>query len=161
MSEINNYKNGQIYTIRNKDDSALIYVGFTTKNLNHCLRNHKHAHNNINNKDCNSLLYSEMRVTNINDWYIELFEKITYNNKEELNKKKGEVIRQVATLNKRIEGRTKKEYRQDNAEKIKAQDKIYKQKKNKEKLELINQQKRNYPGMKKIDISNNTNNYYS
>ncbi len=73
-----------------------------------------------------------MRETNINDWYIELYENFTYDNKEQLNKQEGEVIRKKSSLNKRIEGRTKAEYREDNRdiinEKKKEYNKIHKDK---------------------------------
>jgi len=65
------------------------------------------------------------------DAYIELIEAYPCNNREELCKREGEIMRATEnTVNKRIEGRTKKEYRdehkaemkqyyQDNIEKIK------------------------------------------
>jgi hypothetical protein len=42
-----------------------------------------------------------------------------------LNKREGEIIRQIGTLNKKIEGRTKEEYRDDNKEQKKEYDKEY------------------------------------
>ena len=57
-----------------------------------------------------------MNETNINDWYIELYEDFSCERKEQLNKREGEIIRDIGTLNKNIAGRTHKEYREDNKE---------------------------------------------
>ena len=126
------YKNGKIYTIRHKNDDSLIYVGSTIQPLFKRWNQHKEILNNENYKSYNMLLYQKMRATNVNDWYIELYENFTCDNKEQLNKQEGEVIRKISTLNKRIEGRTKVEYREDNRdiinEKKKEYNKIHKDK---------------------------------
>jgi hypothetical protein len=126
------YKNGKIYTIRHKNDDSLIYVGSTIQPLFKRWNQHKEILNNENHKSYNMLLYQKMRATNVNDWYIELYENFTCDNKEQLNKQEGEVIRKISTLNKRIEGRTKVEYREDNRdiinEKKKEYNKIHKDK---------------------------------
>tara|TARA_Y100000780_G_C13571941_1_gene373298 strand:- start:63 stop:626 length:564 start_codon:yes stop_codon:yes gene_type:complete len=68
----------------------------------------------------------------LGDVEIELVKKCPCNDKEELRKIEGEFIRNNSCVNKVIAGRTKREYRQENAEKIKQQLKeIYE--KNKEK----------------------------
>ena len=54
------------------------------------------------------------------DVYIELLEMCPCNNKMELTRREGELIRANDNcVNKNIAGRTPKQYRQDNAEKIK------------------------------------------
>ena len=123
------YKNGKIYTIRCKNDDSLIYVGSTVQPL--FKRWHQHK-KNLNNEKCNNiLLYQKIRETNIDDWYIELHEDITCESKEQLNKREGQIIREIGTLNKLIAGRTKKEYIEDNKDKILQNKKEY-QEKNKE-----------------------------
>jgi hypothetical protein len=67
----------------------------------------------------NMLLYQKMRETDIHDWYIELYEDFQAERKEQLNKREGEIIREIATLNKRIEGRTPKEWIVTNKNKLK------------------------------------------
>ena len=59
-----------------------------------------------------------MRGTDFNDWYIELFEDFQTERKEQLNKREGEIIREIATLSKNIAGRTIKEYYEQNKENI-------------------------------------------
>jgi hypothetical protein len=110
----NKYKNGKIYTIRNINDDTLIYVGSTVLSLYKRLSAHKTSSKDLRKK--NMLLYIKMNETNINDWFIELFEDYPCERKEILNKREGEVIREISTLNKRIEGRTKKEWEEENIE---------------------------------------------
>ena len=108
------YSKGKIYTIRNYDDIDLIYVGSTAQKLTDRFGQHK--------RDCikypNLLLYSKVN-NNWNNWYIELHENYPCNTREELGRREGEVMRELkATLNKKIEGRTQKEYYIDNKDEI-------------------------------------------
>jgi hypothetical protein len=113
------YKNGKIYTIRYKNDDSLIYVGSTIQPLFKRWHQHKVCLNNEKNKEYHKLLYKKIRETNIEDWYIELYEEFSCESKEQLNQREGEVIRKIGTLNKLIAGRTKVEYVEDNKDKIK------------------------------------------
>ena len=134
------YKNGKIYTIRCKNDDTLLYVGSTVQPL--FKRWHQHKKNSINEKSIkyNYPLYKKIRETNIEDWYIELYEEFSCENKEQLNKREGQIIREIGTLNKRIEGRTPKEYRDSNKELISEKKKIY----NKNNKEIISEKKKEY-----------------
>ena len=117
------YKNGKIYTIWYKNDDSLIYVGSTVQPLYKRLSQHK-----IDSKIAkheNRLLFKKMNETDINDWYIELYEDCPCVRKEQLTQREGQVIREIGTLNTRIEGRTYKQYYEDNNEKMKEQDKKY------------------------------------
>ena len=49
-------------------------------------------------------------------WYIELFELFPCDVKCELEKREGEIIREIGTLNKKIAGRNRKEYLIDTAD---------------------------------------------
>ena len=62
-------------------------------------------------------LYDKMQEVGVDKFYIELVEDCPCGNIEHLRKREGELIRQMGTLNKRIDGRTKAEYSQDNREK--------------------------------------------
>jgi hypothetical protein len=117
------YGNGKTYTIRCKNEDSLIYVGSTIQPL--FKRWHQHKLNLNNEKYNNILLYQKMRKTKINDWYIELYEDFQAERKDQLNKREGEVIREIGTLNKRTECRTKAEYYQVNKEQIKEKRKEY------------------------------------
>ena len=132
---INKYNNSKIYTIRCTDNNNLIYVGATTQPLYKRWYQHKKVcfYNNV--KNINILLYIKIRELGLNKFYIELYENFKCNNKEELTKREGDVIRQIATLNKCISGRKKKEYYQDNKEVIQFKKKEYYQD-NKEEIKL-------------------------
>ena len=110
-----NYQNGKVYTIRNYTDNEMIYVGSTTETLSRRLA--KHRDNCKVGKKIS--LYSHIVDNDWSNWYIELHEYYPCNNRTELEKREGEVIRGIGTINKCIAGRTKEEYREDNADKIK------------------------------------------
>jgi len=114
-----NYQNGKIYTIRCWTDKNLIYVGSTTQTLAQRLTQHKTQSYNHSRK-----LY-EMVNNNWENWYIELYEEYPCDKKQLLDKKEGEIIRLIGTLNKNIAGRTLKEWVKDNPEKIQAYSKKY------------------------------------
>ena len=109
------YTKGKIYTIRCRTDDTLIYVGSTIQPLSVRFGAHKVTSNNA--KYQNNLLYRNINH-NWDNWYIELYEENSCENKEQLGKREGEVIRLIGTLNSRIEGRTKREYYEDNMNKI-------------------------------------------
>ena len=118
------YNKGKIYTIRCRTDETLIYVGSTIQPLSVRIGGHK-----INSRDIkrqNMLIYKTIN-NNWDDWYIELYEDYPCENKEQLCKREGEVIRDIGTLNTRIEGRTLKEYTEDNKDKIAIKQKTYRE----------------------------------
>ena len=125
MSDDNKFKNAKIYTIRYRNDDSLIYVGSTVQPLYKRLSQHKKDSKKPENE--NRQLYKKINETDFNDWYIELFEDFPCERKEQLLQREGQVIREIATLNKIISGRTKKEYVQDNKDKIKEKDKKYRE----------------------------------
>ena len=128
------YQNGKIYTIRCRSDNTFIYVGSTTMTLSKRMAEHRYASytNNIRK------LYQSVNG-NWDEWYIELYEVYPCENKEQLNKREGEIIRDVGTLNYEIAGRTDKEWRLDNHDKVKLTAQKYHQKHREERLEVSRQ----------------------
>ena len=110
------YKNGKIYTIRCRDDPTLIYVGSTTQQLSQRFTDHKKQAKNPKSKNYNILLYTTMREKDLDTFFIELHDEYPCENKEQLTKQEGKIIREIGTLNKRIEGRKWHEYYEDNKE---------------------------------------------
>jgi len=111
-----NYQNGRIYVIRSfKTDN--IYIGSTTQKLCKRMDCHRAKYKRWTNKlDC---YYASFDIIKYRDSYIELYEKYPCNSKEELCKREGELIRNTEKcINKAIAGRTSKEYREDNKEKL-------------------------------------------
>jgi hypothetical protein len=105
------YQRGKIYTIRCYDDDSLIYVGSTIQPL--CVRIAEHRRDKL----CSLYQYVNNNFNgDWKKWYIELYEEYPCNNKELLVKKEGEITRLIGSINKRIEGRTRKEYYEANKE---------------------------------------------
>ena len=116
------YSEGKIYTIRNRNDNTKIYVGSTIQPLHKRFYSHKC---NSKKENCmNIKLYLAVNNDWAN-WYIELYENYPCNNKNELFKREGEIIRQIGTLNSIIAGRDKKQYYVDNLDTIKEQQQKY------------------------------------
>ena len=100
------YSKGKIYAVRNCIDND-IFIGSTTQKL--CKRFHDHKKNS-QEPNKNSLLYIKMREIGQDKFYIELIENCPCETKEELKRREGELIRETATLNKIVAGRTRREY---------------------------------------------------
>ena len=114
MAEIDErYKNGKIYTIRNIKDDKMVYVGSTINNINERFCRHKQSYKH--NQKTSLLKY--IIDNDWTDWYVELYENYPCNNRNELCRREGEIIRQIGTINKCIAGRNNTEYRRDYVEK--------------------------------------------
>ena len=124
MSDDNRYTNSKIYTIRYRNDNSLLYVGSTTQPLHKGF--HEHKRRLKNSKYNSSLFYSKIIELGFDDFYIELYENYPCNSKVELNRREGEVIREIETLNSNIAGRTKEEYKKIYYEENKERLKLYK-----------------------------------
>jgi hypothetical protein len=109
------YKQSKIYTITYKN---YIYIGSTTLLLKYRFILHQ------TQKTCSMYKYiNENYDGNWNKWKINLYENYPCNSKKELSKREGEIIRYFKNdiiynvINKRVEGRTTKEWINDNKEK--------------------------------------------
>ena len=102
------YQKGKIYKLWSPQGTEdEIYFGSTCDELRYRKNGHK------NKRDCKSKILFEK----YDDVRIEIIEEYPCNNKEELNKKEGEYIRNNKCLNQVIPGRTKKEYNKEYNEK--------------------------------------------
>jgi hypothetical protein len=150
-----NYQEGRIYVIRCRTDDTLIYVGSTTQPL--AVRWGGHKRNSRTEKQKNRLIYKTING-NWKDWYIELFEECPCENKEQLCRREGEIIREIGTLNSKISGITQQEssklsyekhreeiieasrqYRINNPDKVRLTEKIYYENHREEILEASRQ----------------------
>lgn len=129
-----NYQDGKIYTIRCKTDNTLIYVGSTTMTLPRRIAEHRFASVSNNSRK----LYQSVNG-DWDNWYIELYEVFPCENKQELNKREGQIIREIGTLNYEIAGRTYKEWREDNPDKVKLTAQKYHENHREERLEASRQ----------------------
>lgn len=138
MAEIDErYKRGKIYTIRCRYDDSLIYVGSTIDLLAKRMGAHRSA------KDNRATSLSNIVKGDWNNWYIELHEEYPCDNKAQLEKREGQVIREIATINKVVLGRTNKEYYQDNREKLLEKQKDYYKNNRDELLEKVKEYRQN------------------
>ncbi len=112
----------KIYKITN-DYNDDIYVGSTCDLLTKRFSAHKRERNCA--KRTNSKLYSLMREIGTERFCIYLIEEFPCDNKYELSQREGYWIREIGTLNQRIETRTSHEYRQDNKDTIQLKKKEY------------------------------------
>ena len=114
----NKYQNGKIYAVKN-DITDDIYIGSTTMALSKRMVKHR---SHAKTKPDFLPLTKFMNEIGIEHFYIELVEDYPCINKEHLNKREGELIRELGTLNKRVEQRTynewAKEYRAKHHEHI-------------------------------------------
>ena len=125
MTAINKFNTSMIYSIRSPH-TVNYYIGSTTQKL--CKRFSDH---NINYKAYlkgTGGFTTSFKILELGDAYIELLEEINCDNRNQLEKREGELIREHKNncVNKYIAGRTKKEYKIDNIESIKAINKQYK-----------------------------------
>ena len=107
-----NYQNGKIYKIESFIGNC-IYYGSTTQPL--CKRQAEHK----KRYRYGTLQESSKQVLQYDDAKIYLVELYPCNSKEELYSREGFYIKNNECVNKCVAGRTKKEYRLDNKEKIK------------------------------------------
>ena len=119
------YKNGKIYKITDIAYTKM-YIGSTCQPLSKRFTNHKKDYkvwkDGKSHKVSSYEIFDEFGIENCK---IELIENYECNCKDELLKKEGEHIKNNDCVNKVIPGRTIKEYRIDNKEKIKEHNKEY------------------------------------
>lgn len=109
-----NYQNGKIYKIYSLSQD-LVYVGSTTRTLAQRLSKHKGSWMSWK-KGKRGYVCSFKIFEECDDYRIELIELCPCNSKMELQRCEGKWIRELECVNKKIAGRTKKEYYQDNKE---------------------------------------------
>jgi len=145
---MNKYNNAKIYTIRSPHTEK-IYIGATCETLCRRFTSHNRKNNGASSKD----------IIILGDAYIELLENFSCNNKEELNKREGELIRQYKDqcVNIAIAGRTQKEYREDNKERRKLNGKLLYEKNKDQILERC----KKYREENKDIIKENSKKYYT
>ena len=115
---MNRYENGKIYKITDVCYTTC-YIGSTCESLSQRMARHreKYKHYQKTGKKHTNvvLLFDEFGVDNCK---IELIEYYPSENKTLLQKREGHYIKTLTCINKRVEGRTQKEYREENKERL-------------------------------------------
>ena len=124
MTAINKFNKSMIYTIRSPHTDQY-YIGSTTQILCKRFVDHK-AHYKVYLKSGKKFTTS-FKIIELGDAYIELLEEVNCENRPQLQRTEGELIRahKENCVNMVIPGRTKHEYKTDNSDKIKAHMKEY------------------------------------
>ena len=106
------FSKGKIYCIRNNINDE-IYIGSTCQSLSQRMAQHRKAMT----ANQRMKLYKSMKELGRENFYIELLEECPCENFIQLTKREGELIREHnSELNHMINGRTKKEYQEENKE---------------------------------------------
>ena len=100
----NKYNNSMIYSIRSPHTDKF-YIGSTTQSLCKRFANHKSNYNSYVNSGIGSFITS-FKIIELGDSYIELLEGFDCENRNELEKREGELIRlhKYFSINKNMAG---------------------------------------------------------
>jgi len=109
-----NYNNAKIYALRSNQTED-IYIGKTCESLSSRMSKHR---SHFKSKDTRQY-YTAYELLKYEDCYIELIKECPCENVEELKQIEGKSIREMNCVNKRIENRTAKEWREDNKDRLK------------------------------------------
>ena len=115
---------GRIYKITSINTDK-IYIGSTTKKLTERLRKHEYNYKAFKNGKYNSV--KSFKILEKENYEIELLQEIEFETKNELLVREGYYIRQNRDIcvNNNIPCRTIKQYRKDNADKIREVNRQY------------------------------------
>jgi len=151
-SNFNKYSNGKIYNLRSKQIDK-IYIGSTTTTLENRFKKHKNDFNRYKKEKFSYV--TSFELLKYEDCKINLIKEFPCNYKSELFDEEGRIQRENKEIivNKIIQGRTDKQYREDNKEKIKK----YRED-NKEKMKSYAKQ---YQKENKEQIKNHRKEYWS
>jgi hypothetical protein len=140
-----NYGNGKIYKIESHLGDK-IYIGSTTKEyLSQRMDNHRGNYkvwkSGQRNKTTSFELFDEYGIENCQ---IVLLELCPCNSRDELTSREAHFIRTLECVNKRIEGRTQKEWTKVNKDKIRERMRSYDKQKYQDNKEAIIEKKKQY-----------------
>ena len=119
-----NYENGKIYSLRSHQTDD-IYIGSTTQSLAVRKAGHKINYKRYVNGTYNFV--TSFNIIKFDDFYIELIENYPCNSRNELERREGQLIREMDCVNKIVVGRTDKEYYEANKEVIAERAKEYRE----------------------------------
>jgi len=133
------YQKAKIYKLWSPSKN-LVYYGSTVQTISQRLSKHLYKFKCYNNNDNNTNYLTSFLILECEDYKIELIEEYPCNNKHQLERKEGEYIKVNECVNKRVEGRTQKEYYIDNHDKVREKQNQY----NINNADKINEQQKQY-----------------
>jgi len=154
----NSYQNGKVYRIWSLDTND-IYVGSSSDTLSNRFCRHKSDYKKWKEGDktrycSSSILFDLVGVDNCK---IELIKNFPCNSKAELNREEGRIMRENKDIivNRKLAGRTQKDWFEDNKEQITQYKKEYYEHNKKE----ISEKTKEYREVHKKEIYERTNKY--
>lgn len=132
------YTKGKIYSIRSHQTDE-VYIGSTISPLSKRMGQHREKYNKW--KKGEHHYFTCFKLLDLGDAYIELVQDCPCENKQQLERREGEIMRITQRcINKQIAGRTWEEYYEDNGDKIRQRVNEYRL----NNLEVINEKKKQY-----------------
>lgn len=125
-----NYQNGKIYKIISYQTDK-VYIGSTAQPLSARLGSHRRKLKSFKNGTYHYV--SSFEILKYEDHKIILIENYPCNSREELLSRESHYIKITDCVNKKIEGRTQNQWREDNKDYIKERDRKYREE-NKDKI---------------------------
>ena len=121
----NKYHNSKIYQITDIAYTKC-YIGSTCEELSMRMARHRANYKSFlnGNKRLNACSYDFFNEYGVENCKIELIEYFPCDTLQELRKREGEHIRNNECVNKNIAGRTTKEYKIDNKERVRENEKV-------------------------------------
>jgi len=150
------FKQGKIYCLRSHQTGD-IYIGSTCQPLPKRKGDHRGKYKLWKNGKYHYV--ASFELIKYDDCYIELLEECPCDNRNQLERREGQLIREMDCVNKYVAGRSKKEYDEEHKEQIKKyreehkeQIKEYKKKYREEHKEQIKEYKKKYNEENKEEI---------
>ena len=119
------YENGKIYRITDVGYNKC-YIGSTCEELSQRMARHRYKYTQyLKGKKYRNTVFKMFDDFDVENCKIEWIEDYPCNSKKELEAREGYYIKNSKCVNKRVEGRTDKEYRDDNKEREQERHKKY------------------------------------
>ena len=123
---------GKIYKIYSEQYNK-VYIGSTTRLLLQRFMQHKRDYRKYNKGNTNFI--TSFHILQYDDANIELIEEVQFDDKKDLIRRERFHIENSDCVNRKVEGRTRKEYDHDNKERISEQRKQYYEQNKEKRLE--------------------------
>ena len=156
--DINNkYHNGKIYQITDIGYNKC-YIGSTTESLSLRMARHRANYKSFlsGGKGSHIRLFEIFNEFGIENCKIQLVEYFKCDTLQELQRREGEVIKITDCVNKLVAGRTRKEYRDDNRDKLREIDMEYRE----QHKDKFNEYSKQYREANNEKINERTKQYY-
>ena len=146
----NKFQNAKIYKITDIGYNKC-YIGSTCEELSQRMARHRRKYKSFlsGGKEAHTRSFDLFNEYGVENCKVELIEYYKCDTLQELRKREGEHIKNTECVNKLVAGRTDKEWREDNKDKIKVKKKEY----NEINKDKIKEQKKEYEEINKDKIN--------